>query len=217
MKNLIFALTVFFFLTGARAWAADKPFNSADLKDPSLCKYTSRIEHDGHADGNPRLFEDVQNIYINFLNYRTSSQYIEAFPILSSDNLALLAACALEKQLGGGAPPSRRKSTIPIYIPEHRYGYIPEESYSNDGDLLIRLGLAIINGNDFYDGLFSGKIITISAEYYRHDVHLIENLNFNCSTAFPYTDDKELLQKLLTSAITGCVNRPYFWMKGIKE
>lgn len=217
MKSLVFVLTICFFLAGRAAWADDKPFNSAELKDPSLCKYTSRIEHDGHADGNPRLFENVQNIYVNFRNHASSSRDIKNLPILNPDNLALLTACALEKQLSGPLSAEHRKSAIPIYIPEYRYGYIPEDRYSDDGSLLIRMNISIIDGKNFYGGLFPEKLVTVSAYYFRPEIHLIEDLNYQCSTAFTYTDDKELLHKLLTRAITGCVDRPYFWTKGTKE
>ena len=124
-----------------------------------------------------------------------------------SGRLATLAACALQTHLTMN---TQTVSPIPIYIHgniDDRFLILDGPEAQTSGNLIVFIQAGI--SDRLAQEAFDDKIILLTVRYFRSDVNDILSLRHQCSLAFPYTDDAEVLQKRLTSAAQICLEKEY--------
>lgn len=188
------------------------PFSSSALSDPSLCRYVSPSNQDGHG-GKPPLFRNVEKIYVRVNGYGYFPKKQErAIDLLTVENLSSLAGCTLEKFFPVSSTSS--ESAKPIYFPGSNLTQWPADA-GLSGSLVILMNYQLISGEGFYEKLFDDKIVLLQVNYYRYGSNSLDDARYSqCAQAFQYVEDEETMLRLLTKAVHGCLDQEYHSMGG---
>ena len=186
--------------------AALKPFSTAGVADPSICEDVQDLDYEGRGAGDA-IFRNIKGIYIRANNYLHKPENKSA-SLFQSENLAILAACTLDKW-----PPLKNDPSYhvpPVYILDEKEAAFGFPHAQKDGNLIVSVTVEQIENKDPLYRASRGNLIQVTVGFYQHGVHDFKSsVNSQCAEAFNYTDNPKTLKELLTDAIHNCLSHAY--------
>lgn len=189
--------------------APPTPFYYSNVHDIPVCKYVGTPKPRLVTSVSPpRLFANVKGIYILATRGVWGSSETKHIPLFDDHSLATLAACTLQKTLTTPNTEATSATKVPIYLPSPSDHDVSRQR-DQAGNLTAWIEVDISNGAQFYDNLFTDRIVVLHVRFFRSDVNDFESLQEQCVSAFPYLDDKENLHRGLTHAMTTCLHKRF--------
>lgn len=147
----------------------------------------------------PKFFQDIKQIFI------FSNVDIKAKDYFDRHAVSELAACVLKAHLNNYGSTTSVSNYTPIHVVDNGDG---QPQSAAEGSLVINVAINI-NDKLWYEKEVFQKLVTAQFLYFRSDKSVLSHLSPQCAVSFPFAEDKEERQKMLTYASQKCLSNAY--------